>query len=230
MVLAAREKRTTNVDDAWECMQFGPRKPWLKYFGLSEIDSVDIDATRASAKRFYDAWSRITTLLDPARHDRRTHMRPHETRPYRQAWTRSDGKDATPLLSRIANRLVLTPVRIAVTRGLMDEWDGDLSVDATALATWARPRTPQHASLEVSAGWHYSGGGDSTFGYSATLLVAGHTHPDLAGHYPQLCMGMAVHAPSKADGREPPDHRVVPAHPTPVEDRALHHRHRPRDP
>jgi hypothetical protein len=202
LLLAAREKRSTNVDDAWECMQFGLRKPWLKYFGLKKVDVTDIDATRASAKRFYDAWSRITTLLDPARHDRRTRMLRHATEPYRRAWTHPKGQDVTPVLSRIANRLVLTPVRIAIARGLMDGWDGDLSVDATAVATWAKRATKRHASLEVSAGWHVSGGGDKTFGYSATLLVAGHSDPELAGRYPQLCMGMAVHAPSKEIGQQ----------------------------
>lgn len=200
MVLAARETRTTNVDDAWECMQFKLRKPWLKYFGLRQVDATDVDATRASAKRFYDAWSRMTTLLDPARHDRRTRMARHETAPYRRAWQHRHGEDATPGLSRIANKLVLTPVRIAIARGLMDDWGGDLSVDTTAIASWAKPSTRRHASLEVSAGWHVSGGGEKTFGYSATLLVAGHTDPDLAGRYPQLCMGMALHSPSKEIG------------------------------
>ncbi|MFJ5213703.1 hypothetical protein ACIP98_03230 [Streptomyces sp. NPDC088354] len=200
LILAARETRSTNIDDAWECMQFRLRKHWLQYFGLRPVDATDIDATHASAKRFYDAWSRITTLLDPARHDRRTRMARHETEPYCQAWAHPRNLDASHALSRIANRLVLVPVRIAVARGLMNDWRGDLSVDTTAVPTWARPSTRRHASLEVTAGLHVSGGGDETFGYSATLLVAGHSDPSTSRRYPQLCMGMAIHAPSKDIG------------------------------
>lgn len=200
MVLAARELRSTNVDDAWECVQFRVRAPWLTYFGLPAVDRTDIEATRASAKRFYDAWSRITTLLDPARHDRRTRMPREQAVTYRRAWLQRTHHDSTPVLSRIANKLVLTPVRTAVARGLMDEWAGDLSVDATAIPTWARHSTRHRASLEVSAGVHVSGGGHKTFGYSATLLVAGHAEPSLAGRYPQLCMGMSLHTPGKQIG------------------------------
>ncbi|NEE47907.1 hypothetical protein G3M55_25270, partial [Streptomyces sp. SID8455] len=180
MVLAARELRSTNVDDAWECVQFRLRKPWLRYFGLPEADRTDVEATRASAKRFYDAWSRITTVLDPARHDRRTRMPRGQAVTYRRAWLQRAHHDSTPVLSRIANKLVLTPVRTAVARGLMDDWAGDLSVDATAIPTWARHSTKRRASLEVSAGVHVSGGGHKTFGYSATLLVAGHAEPSRA--------------------------------------------------
>jgi hypothetical protein len=95
----------------------------------------------------------------------------------------------------------------------MDGWNGDpsdatamatWSRDATAMATWSRDATPQHASLEVSAGRHVSGGGDKSFGYSATLLVAGHSDPKLAGRYPQLCMGTVVHAPAR---KQSPDER-----------------------
>lgn len=201
LFLAARERRSTNIDDAWEIMTFRLGATWRDVFDLAVVDPLDLKATHASAQRFYRAWDRITTLLDPARHDRRIRLLPAEAGRFKAVWdTASDDHDPAPCLSEIANRLVLAPVRIAVQRGLMDNWQGDLSVDGTSVPVWAREGTRRHASLEVSAGTHVSGGGTETFGYSATLLVAGHADPALAGTYPQLCMGMAVHAPSKQIG------------------------------
>ncbi|MFG2329478.1 hypothetical protein ACGFMM_07620 [Streptomyces sp. NPDC048604] len=199
LTLAAMERRSTNLDDAWECVQFRAGPHWLKYFKLPRIQPTDVRACRTSSKRFYDAWSRISTVLDPARHDRRRRLSREESVIYRRVWARPV-LDAAPVLSRTANRLVLAPVRAAVARGLLDEWRGDLSVDTTAIPTWAQYHTKQWSSLEVSAGYHVSGGGHQTFGYSAMLLVAGHATPERAGRYPQLCMGMSLHAPSKEIG------------------------------
>ncbi|GHJ02591.1 hypothetical protein TPA0906_44560 [Streptomyces olivaceus] len=199
LVLAAIEKRSTNLDDAWECVQFRAGPHWLPYFHLPDIRPTDVAACRASSKRYYDAWSRISTVLDPARHDRRRRLPRTESVVYRRVWMRPV-LDAAPVLSRVANRLVLAPVRAAVARGLLSQWGGDLSVDTTAIPTWARYHTKRRSSLEVSAGYHVSGGGHQTFGYSATLLVAGHADPARSGHYPQLCMGMALHAPGRQIG------------------------------
>ncbi|AUG79289.1 hypothetical protein CFP65_4544 [Kitasatospora sp. MMS16-BH015] len=201
LFLAARSRRSTNVDDAWELMTFGLSKKWRQFFGLAKVDKLDLKACHASAQRFYRGCNRVTTVLDPARHNRRIRLPRADARPHRAVWAKaSDTHDPAPALSEIANRLVLSPVRIATDRGLLDNWRGHLAVDGTAVAAWARKSSSRHCSLEISAGNHVSGDGTETFGYTATLLVAGHADPDDAGSYPQLCMGMAVHTPSKQIG------------------------------
>ncbi|MEU3958870.1 hypothetical protein AB0F42_03405 [Streptomyces buecherae] len=61
--------------------------------------------------------------------------------------------------------------------------------------------------MEITAGWHYSGGSDKgVFGYSATFVVAAHRRQpgQKAGDpttYPQMCVGLVLDSPTVRTGR-----------------------------
>ncbi|MEU6718945.1 alpha/beta hydrolase [Nonomuraea sp. NPDC046802] len=46
--------------------------------GLPEVDPEDVHQVLASSRRFYRAFDRLTTVLDPARHDRRARLPQHQ--------------------------------------------------------------------------------------------------------------------------------------------------------
>ncbi|MEN8655782.1 hypothetical protein ABCR94_35715 [Streptomyces sp. 21So2-11] len=92
-------------------------------------------------------------------------------------------------------------VRTAFAKRLIRLWRSDTAIDTTCAPSWARPHTRKRPALEASANWHYKGGGDREFGYSATLAIAAHADPDRAGRYPQLILGMVLHTPEKDMGR-----------------------------
>ncbi|MGW1978686.1 hypothetical protein [Streptomyces sp. NPDC001889] len=106
-------------------------------------------------------------------------------------------------------------MRLARERGYLRAWRGDVGVDATAVPVMAEPDSEYTgtASVEITAGWHFSGGSDKgVFGYSATLLaatllVAAHTRPPRpAGkaqglvEYPRLCLGLVLETPTVRTG------------------------------
>ncbi|MFJ5803792.1 hypothetical protein [Streptomyces decoyicus] len=110
---------------------------------------------------------------------------------------------------RMRQELVLAPVRLAQQRGYLRGWRGDVGVDATAIPVLADPDRERAgtASVEITAGWHYSAGADEgAFGYSASFVVAAHrrrlgegTGKPLA--YPQLCVGLVLDTPTVRVGR-----------------------------
>ncbi len=201
LVCACYEKASTNLDDAFETITFGISDRLRTELGVPGCDIEDQGAVNALYNRFHRAWSRLVRLLDPVPHQRRSRLSRAEGRRVATAWNGPGSEPALRRLEELANRLVTTPVRIAFTKGLMRHWHGDIAIDTTAVPSWARPHTRRRSSLEVSANWHYKGGGDREFGYSATLAIAAHADPARAGRYPQLTLGMVLHTPQKDMGR-----------------------------
>ncbi len=201
LVCACYEKASTNLDDAFETITFGISDRLRRELGVPTCDIEDQDAVNALYNRFHRAWSRLVRNLDPVPHERRSRLTRAEGRRVADAWNGPASEPALRRLEELANRLVTTPVRIAFTKGLMRHWHGDIAIDTTAVPSWARPHTRKRSSPEASANWHYKGGGDREFGYSATLAIAAHADPGRAGRYPQLTLGMVLHTPQKDMGR-----------------------------
>ncbi|MGP9020333.1 hypothetical protein ACT1U9_18270 [Streptomyces sp. BR1] len=201
LVCASYEKASTNLDDAFEIITFCTSERLRAELSIPTCDIEDQDAVNALYNRFHRAWSRMNWLLDPAPYQRRSRLPRAEGRKIAAQWNGASGEQALRHLEELANRLVTAPVRTAFAKGLMRHWHGDTAIDTTAVPTWARPHTRRRSALEASANWHYKGGGGREFGYSATLAIAAHADPGLAGRYPQLILGMVLHTPEKDMGR-----------------------------
>jgi hypothetical protein len=149
-------------------------RTWLN---VPELDRRDVHARIAFSRRVYRAFDRLTTTLDPHRCDRRRRLPEEEAAIAAAAWEDTDPEHVRrrKLLQEISDRLVLVTVRLAHRRGHFTGWRGDIGVDTTSVPSWHHPPSDRRAqgSVEITAGWHYSGGCDEgIFGYSATLLVA----------------------------------------------------------
>jgi hypothetical protein len=120
------------------------------------------------------------------------------------AWEDPAYTEQRALLQNIATSLVLAPVRRAIRRGHFKHFRGDLGVDTTAVACWARlPSTRTGlASFEITAGWHHSAGkADPTYGYSATLTVAARRRDTTATErHPQMAVGLVLDTPGTRIG------------------------------
>lgn len=83
-------------------------------------------------------------------------------------------------------------------------------MDATSIPVPADPDRDRSgtASVEITAGWHFSGGSDKgIFGYSASLLVAAYARTGewaaksrRALSCPQLCRGLGLDTPTVRTG------------------------------
>ncbi|MEV4889910.1 hypothetical protein AB0K48_11035 [Nonomuraea sp. NPDC055795] len=198
--------------EAWRLADFS-LSPSREHLGLStkRPHPHDVLACEAAAQRFYRTFDRLTSLLDPARHDRRSRLPQAEADHLAAAWDdEPEHQYKRTLLQNIVTKLVLTPVRRAKGRGYLAGFRGDVGIDTTAVPVFARPpRTSrstgeQFASTEITAGWHHSAGnGPPAYGYSATLTltVAARTRSaSAAGPFPQLALGLVLDTPHKRIG------------------------------
>jgi hypothetical protein len=205
LMLAVYYTGRATIADAWRILHYSLQPAARTWLGIPAQPPATAREQAATSRRLYRALDRITTLLDPARHDRRTRLPIDQARVHTTIWNSTEGRTAAGVLQRVANQLVLVPVRIAQTRGHLRGWRGDVGVDATAVPVLARPGSDRTgtASVEITAGWHYSGGSDhGVFGYSATLLVAAHQRhrTTTAKTYPQLCLGLVLDTPTVRTG------------------------------
>ncbi|MEV5508565.1 hypothetical protein [Streptomyces orinoci] len=183
---------------------------WL---GVSDRDLHDPHARIAFSQRVYRTFNRLTSTLDPHRCDRRSRLPFEMAAEHAAAWEDTDAEHLRrrSLLQEISDRLVQVTVRLALKRGLFKGWKGDIGVDTTAIPAWHHPPSTRRdrASIEVTAGWHFSAGStEGVFGHSATLLVAAsRRHP--TGHpregrrvssHPQLALGFVLDTPGKRIG------------------------------
>lgn len=201
LVCASYERTSSNLDDAFEIITFGTSEQLRAELSIPTCDIEDQDSVNALYNRFHRAWTRMNRLLDAAPHQRRSRLPRAAGLKVAAQWNGERGQQALRGLEELANRLVTAPVRTAFAKGVMRHWRGDTAIDTTCVPTWARPHTRKRSALEASANWHYKGGGDREFGYSATLAIAAHADPDRAGRYPQLILGMVLHTPEKDMGR-----------------------------
>ncbi|PZG24666.1 hypothetical protein C1I98_35295 [Spongiactinospora gelatinilytica] len=122
----------------------------------ADIDADDPHACLAASRRSYRAFDRLTTILDPARHDRRARLPQHQADHLATAWEDDDVGHARKrqVLQQIVTALVLTPARRAKGRGYLRGFAGDIGIDTTAAPTLARPPRLNKglASTEITAG------------------------------------------------------------------------------
>ncbi|MCX5211156.1 hypothetical protein OG689_41940 [Kitasatospora sp. NBC_00240] len=183
---------------------------WLH---VPDVDRGDPWARVAFSRRLSRSFDRLTTALDPSRADRRRRLPLAEAAAHAAAWEDDDPEHLRrrALLQEISDRMVLVTVRLAQRRGLFKSWRGDIGADTTAVPAWHHPPSDRRdlASVELTAGWHFSGGAtEGVFGHSATLLVAasrrhpaGHPHAgERASKHPQLALGAVLDTPGKRVG------------------------------
>ncbi|MFI0424061.1 hypothetical protein [Spongiactinospora sp. 9N601] len=194
------------LGDAWQIAAFSLSPAARHHLGMdpADIDADDPHACLAASRRFYRAFDRLTTILDPARHGRRARLPQHQADHLATAWEDDDVGHARKrqVLQQIVTALVLTPVRRAKGRGYLRSFAGDIGIDTTAAPTLTRPPRLNKglASTEITAGWHYSAGeGPPQFGHSATLTVAARPRA-LTAAFPQLALGLVVDTPHKGIG------------------------------
>ncbi|KUN06964.1 hypothetical protein AQI95_11950 [Streptomyces yokosukanensis] len=209
LLLAAYFTGRATVAEAWRILHFRLEPNARTWLGIPQQPPVTARECIAASRRLYRGFDRITTVLDPARCNRRSRLPQEIAEAYADAWNVPSGQQAAERLQLLANQLVLAPVRLAKERGHLRGWRGDVGVDATSIPVLAHPasdRTPT-ASVEITAGWHYSGGcGEGTFGYSASFVVAAHRRRpgESAGKptaYPQMCVGLVLDTPTVRTGR-----------------------------
>lgn len=197
--------------EAWRLSAFSLSVSAREHLGLGpdRPHPADPHATLADNRRFYRAFDRLTSLLDPARHDRRTRLPQHEADLLANTWEDNDPDHTRKrdLLQDIVTALVLTPVGWGKGRGYMEGFRGDVGIDTTAAPVFARPPRVRRstgeliASTEITAGWHHSAGsGPPEYGYSATLTVAARPATTVGGPFPQLALGLVLDTPHKRIG------------------------------
>ncbi|MFJ2774406.1 hypothetical protein [Streptomyces sp. NPDC087300] len=106
------------------------------------------------------------------------------------------------MLQRICTALIRETVKIARRCGALKHWRGDVGIDATALPSWHKPAREGRslASLDITAGWHFSGGSsEPTFGLSGHLALAALPRPR-PGRIAQIVLGLVVDYPGRRTG------------------------------
>ncbi|MEU9490090.1 hypothetical protein AB0D83_41845 [Streptomyces decoyicus] len=209
LLLAAYFTGKATVAEAWRILHFRLEPRARTWLGIPHEPPATARESIAGSRRLYRGLDRITTLLDPARCNRRSRLPMDMADAYADAWHVPSGRQAAEQLQHLANQLVLAPVRLAQQRGYLRGWHGDVGVDATPIPVLADPDKERAgtASVEITAGWHYSAGADEgTFGYSASFVVAAHRRRpgERAGKplaYPQLCLGLVLDTPTVRVGR-----------------------------
>jgi hypothetical protein len=213
LLLSLHYHHSASLADTCRVLLHELRTPARSWLDIPELDWSDTHARIAFSRRVYRSFDRLTSVLDPHRCDRRRRLPRAEAALAAAAWEDSHPEHVRrrELLQEISDRLVLVTVRLAHRRGHFKSWQGDVGVDTTSIPTWHRP--PSHrrglGSVEITAGWHYSGGSDEgVFGHSATLLVAAsRRHPERHRHagqrasaHPQLALGLVLDTPGKRIG------------------------------
>jgi len=210
LMVSIHHSGKATLAEAWRLAAFCLSAASREHLGLDadRPPADDPHACLADNRRFYRAFDRLTTLLDVARHDRRTRLPQHQADLLATAWQDDDPGHTRKrnLLQDIVTALVLTPARWSKGRGHLAGFRGDVGIDTTATPVFARPpRTRRStgeliASTEITAGWHHSAGnGPPEYGYSATLTVAARTRSVLDS-FPQLALGLVVDTPGKRIG------------------------------
>ncbi|MEU7831458.1 hypothetical protein [Nonomuraea sp. NPDC049129] len=155
-------QRQAALAEAWRLAAFCLSPTTREHLGLDadRPPADDPHACLADNWRFYRAFDRLTSLLDPARHDHRTRLPQHEADLLATAWQDHDPDHTRKrnLLQDIVTALVLTPARWGKGRGYLAGFRGNVGIDTTAAPVFARPpRTRRStgelfASTEITAG------------------------------------------------------------------------------
>ncbi|MEU6999678.1 hypothetical protein, partial [Nonomuraea sp. NPDC046570] len=121
LLLSINHTGKATLVEAWRIAAFCLTAAARHRLGLPDINPEDIHQVLASSRRFYRAFDRLTTALDPARHDRRARLPQHQADALATAWEDDDPAHSRKreLLQDIVTALVLTPVRWAKGRGYL---------------------------------------------------------------------------------------------------------------
>ncbi|MEO3873674.1 hypothetical protein ABGB18_33100, partial [Nonomuraea sp. B12E4] len=155
LMISIHHNGKATLAEAWRLAAFCLSPTAREQLGLDadRPPAGDPHACLADNRRFYRAFDRLTTLLDPARHDRRTRLPQHEADLLATAWE-DDDPDHTRkrnLLQEVVTALVLTPVRWGKGRGYLAEFRGDVGIDTTAAPVFARPPRARRSTGELFA-------------------------------------------------------------------------------
>lgn len=184
--------------DAWRILAFSLSATAQQRLGVWGV------TPRALSRRIYRSFDRVTSALDPARCDRRRRLPLNEAERITAAWEDDDPEHVRrkKVLQHICTTLICETVRIARRSGALRHWRGDVGIDATALASWHKPASQRRglASVDLTAGWHFSGGSsEPTFGLSGHLALAAQPKP-VPGRIAQIVLGLVVDYPGRRTG------------------------------
>lgn len=190
--------------EAWRILTFSLSPTAQARLGIQPAQTTRPLAQLAFSRRIYRAFNRITTVLDPARADRRRRLPMGEAARLAAAWEDDNPEHIRKktVLQQICMALISMTVKITLGCGVLKHWKGDIGIDATALASWHRPPSEkrQLASVDLTAGWHFSGGSsEPTFGLSGHLALAASSRP-AAGSIAQIALGLVVDYPGVRTG------------------------------
>ncbi|WP_150494604.1 hypothetical protein [Streptomyces kanamyceticus] len=205
LLLAIHYTGKATLAEAWRILTFCLSDTARHRMGIRAEETLSPTRQLALSRRIYRAFDRITTVLDPARADRRRRLPLDEAARLAAAWEDDDPEHIRKkaVQQQICTALVTTTIHIARRCGALRHWQGDVGIDATALASWHKHADEQHclASVDLTAGWHYSGGsGTGTFGLSGHLALAAQARP-ARGRIAHIVLGLAVDHPGRRTGR-----------------------------
>ncbi|MET8047824.1 hypothetical protein ABZU75_09480 [Streptosporangium sp. NPDC005286] len=111
LLLSIQYTGKATLCDAWRLVTFSLSPTAQAHLGLKPINPDDPYERLASSRRFYRAFDRITSVLDPARTDRRTRLPQHKAVQHAAAWEDDDPEHRRrrDLLQTIVTSLILTP-------------------------------------------------------------------------------------------------------------------------
>ncbi|WP_406510945.1 hypothetical protein [Streptomyces sp. NBC_00212] len=200
LLLAVHYTGKAAVAEAWRILAFSLSPTAQAKLGIH----IATQGAWAFSRRLYRAFDRVTTALDPARCDRRRRLGLDQAAVFAAAWEDTDPEHVRKktVLHLVCTALITATVKIARRCGALKHWHGDVGIDATALASWHKPPSTRRnlASLDPTAGWHYSGGAsEPTFGHSGHLALAAAAHPR-PGRVAQIVLGLVVDYPGMRTG------------------------------
>ncbi|MET8339199.1 hypothetical protein [Streptosporangium canum] len=178
---------------AWRLATFCLSAAAREQLGLDadRTPADDPHACLADNRRFYRAFDRLTTLLDPARHNRRTRLPQHEADLLATAWQDDDPDHARKrdLPQDIVAALVLTPDRWGKGRGYLAGFGGNVGIDTTAAPARAQPahhaRTGSPTDASPRPSWSHCSSRSptttsSTSGATPTSPKPSPSHPPIS--------------------------------------------------
>ncbi|WP_158709006.1 hypothetical protein [Streptomyces sp. NRRL S-920] len=156
LLLALHYTGKATLAEAWRHLAFN-----LSPFAQQQLGIAGVPP-QALSRRVYRSFDRVTSVLDPARCNRRRRLPLTEAAVFAAAWEDDDPEHLRKkaVLQQICTALITETVRADRRCGALKHWRGDIGIDATPLASWHRPASHrrQLASVDITAGWHYSGG------------------------------------------------------------------------
>jgi len=199
MLSCVYRRGSTNLDDAAEVLGSQISEAARNSLGIGGLTYSLTDAcvSRAAYARIQRAFDALTTVFDPARHDRRRRLTREEAAEVRQRW--QEDNSAAEAITKLADLIVHLSIAEAERIGALRHWHGDIGIDCTPAPTWGLERRRSGAVLDPHADWYKKGGSDEDdliWANGLTIGITAHADPALASRYPRLAIGMCLHTPN----------------------------------